>query len=204
MSTVVGWILAHKVLVFLITATTAFGISTIALGVTNTNLASDLDACRDEISTTTSTSVSSSVTPSASTEQSSTTEPTTEAPQEEDMSKYRLSGKVIPVSYDLYIYPDLEAVNFTGKVNIVVNVTEEVDVISLHSNKLTISSVSIDDVEGSFETDDTYELLNIYASNKSRIGVGSKTVTIDFSATMKDKIVGLYHSTYTNEDGEQR
>lgn len=195
MSTFVGWILTHKLLAFLVVASTAFGISTIALGVSNTSLANDLDACRDEISTTSVTST---------TEQSSTTETTTEPPQEEDMSKYRLSGKVLPLSYDLYLYPDLAAGSFTGKVNIVVNVTEEVEAITLHSNKLTISSASIDNVEGSFEVDDAYELLNVYASNKSRIGTGSKNVTIEFGATLKDKIVGFYQSTYTNEDGEQR
>lgn len=198
MTTFVGWILTHKILVFTITAATAFGISTIALGVSNTNLTTDLDKCRDEISSTTS---APSVTTTIS---SSTTETTTEAPQDEDMSKYKLSGSVRPISYDLYLYPDLTTANFTGKVNIVVNIVEEVESITLHSNKLTISSASIDSEEATFDTDDTYELLNIYAANKARISAGNKTLTIEFGSTMKDKIVGLYQSTYTNEDGEQR
>lgn len=197
MTTIVGWILTHKLLLFLITASTAFGISTIALGVSNTNLSSDLDACREEITTESTSSVTSTTV-------SSTTEVTTDPPEQEDMSKYRLSGKVLPASYNLYLYPNLESANFTGKVDIVIDVIENVDAITLHSNKLTISRAFIDNVESTFEVDETYELLNIYASNKSSIGTGKKTLTIEFGATMKDKIVGLYQSTYTNEDGEQR
>ncbi|XP_049821502.1 aminopeptidase A isoform X3 [Aethina tumida] len=46
-----GWILTHKLLIFFIAGTVAFGISTIVLGVDNSNLRSDLDEAKGDSST---------------------------------------------------------------------------------------------------------------------------------------------------------
>lgn len=120
------------------------------------------------------------------------------------MSKHRLSSEVLPKAYDLYLNPELDTGEFTGKVSILVEVLKDVDAIVLNSKMLDVVKVSINNVEGVFETDDAFELLTIYADGKQIIQKGSKTVTIEYRASMKNKIVGLYLSTYNNSEGTRR
>lgn len=120
------------------------------------------------------------------------------------MSKYKLSSEVLPKAYDLYLNPQLDTGEFTGKVSISLEVLKDVDSIVLNSKMLDVVKVSIDNVTGVFETDDAFELLTIYADGKQVIKKGNKTVILEYRASMKNKIVGLYLSTYTNLEGKKR
>lgn len=191
-----AWVLSHKLLVFLIAATTAFGISTIALGVQKSNLTDDLEQCKEaEATTTTSTTTVSSGT--------TTTTTTTEAPSdpnEDDMSKYRLPSGVVPKSYDLYLYPYLDTGKFEGDVTITLDLTEAKNSVVLHSNQLNIASVAIDDKSGTFVVDEKYELLTVYHAENQTIEAGERRLKIHFDGDMTNRIVGLYKSTYVNGD----
>ncbi|CAG9823832.1 unnamed protein product [Phaedon cochleariae] len=163
-----GWLLQHKLLTFLIVATTALGISTTILGVDNTNL-----------------------------RRSTTKSPNT-------MSKYRLPRNVIPLVYDLYLYPNLTTGLFTGKVNVDVKILSETDSINLHSNSLTIDEVKIDSVIGGYTLNPTYELLTITKPDSSLFNVGNTRLQIDFRGDMKNRIVGLYTSSYKSANEDNR
>lgn len=186
--TLLAWVLSNKLLVFLITATTAFGIATITLGVQKSNLSDDLDQCREA--------------------QENTTTTTPEPPSNDedvDMSKYRLPSGIVPKNYDLYLYPYLESGTFEGEVTITLDVTEAKTSVVLHNNKLNITKVSIDDDDdASFDIDDKYELLTVYAGNKQTIGTGERRLKINFEGDMTNRIVGLYKSTYVNENDETK
>lgn len=191
--TIVTWLFTHKLLVCLIAATTAFGISTITLGVQKSNLTDELDECKEALTTTTETTTTT-------TEATTTTDPS----DEDDMSKYRLPAGIVPNSYDLYLYPYLESGTFSGKVTISLNVTETRGSVVLHSNKLNITSASIDGIAGTFEVDENYELLTVFAENQGNIETGVRSLTIEFDGDMTNRIVGLYKSTYTNGNHESR
>lgn len=120
------------------------------------------------------------------------------------MSKYRLNPDVQPTSYDLYLHPKLNDGTFAGRVNIALDILKETNAIAIHSNKLRILSVTIDNVKGNFEIDKEHELLTIYKNDKSGIEQGTRNVTVEYEGNMKNKIVGLYSSTYTNGKGVKR
>ncbi|RZC34562.1 Peptidase M1 domain containing protein [Asbolus verrucosus] len=163
-------------------ATAALGISTIVLGVNNADLKSQLS----ETSTVTEAPVTTTVKP-------------------QDMSKYRLPTSAVPASYDLYLYPDLKTGLFKGKVTAETTLKEATSSVVLHSNKLNVTDVTVDEEVAAFETDDVYELLIVRKRDGAQFSSGSKvTVTINFEGDMKNRIVGLYTSSYTNEEGQKR
>nr|XP_023019130.1 glutamyl aminopeptidase-like isoform X4 [Leptinotarsa decemlineata]XP_023019138.1 glutamyl aminopeptidase-like isoform X4 [Leptinotarsa decemlineata] len=120
------------------------------------------------------------------------------------MSKYRLPTAVRPLVYDLFLYPNLTTGLFTGKVKVDVQVLSNTDRIILNSNSLTINKVQIDSVVGSYCLDPTHELLTISKADEAGFKIGNATIEIDFSGDMKNRIVGLYTSSYKSASGENR
>lgn len=180
---------AHKFLVFFILATSGFLISTIVLGVQNADLNKEIDE-KDELLKLTTTS---------------TTEAPTDAPVTEepiDMAKYRLPTNARPQSYDLYLYPDLVTGLFRGVISADISILETTKEVVLHNNKINIDKVSIDGVQGTFELDEKFELLTIRKNqNGDFVPSNSVNITIEFNGDMKNRIVGLYTSSYTNAQG---
>ena len=176
-----GWLWSHMLLIIFIAATAAFGISTIVLAIDNNDLKDQLDAA-------------STSAPGLTTETPATTEPPT-------MEEWRLPANVIPESYDLILIPDLDTGLFSGTVTITVKVENNGNDIRLHSNKLEIDSVVVDGIDTTHSLDTQHELIII---NKMVSLETSKTheIVIKFNGDMTNRIVGLYQSTYTNEDGE--
>jgi glutamyl aminopeptidase len=186
---------AHKFLVLFIAATAGFGISTIVLGVNNADLRSQLDV----IPTTTTTTTTTTATPPSTTEEPTVTE------NPENMSKYRLPTSAVPAKYDLYLFPDLVYGLFRGKVTAQTNIRETTNEIVMHSNQLNINEVFVNENLGSFEVDQQYELLTVRKTDGSEFSQGSVVnITVDFDGDMKNRIVGLYTSSYTNAVGDVR
>jgi glutamyl aminopeptidase len=186
---------AHKFLVLFIAATAGFGLSTIVLGVNNADLRSQLDV----IPTTTTTPTTTTATPPSTTEEPTVTE------NPEDMSKYRLPTSAVPAKYDLYLFPDLVYGLFRGKVTAQTNIRETTNEIVMHSNQLNINEVFVNENLGSFEVDQQYELLTVRKTDGSEFSQGSVVnITVDFDGDMKNRIVGLYTSSYTNAVGDVR
>ncbi|XP_064214193.1 aminopeptidase A isoform X3 [Tribolium castaneum] len=199
---------------YLSQATTALGISTIVLGVKNADLKTQLEektTTASEVNkttsivTTTTTKIptTTTTTTTTSTTTATTTTTTTEAPP--DMSKYRLPGNAIPTIYDLYLYPDLKTGLFKGKVTAQTDIVATTNEVIMHNNKLNVNQVLIYDQPGTFELDQKYELLTVRKLDGSQFLKGSSVnITVDFDGDMKNRIVGLYKSSYTNPAGEQR
>lgn len=92
----------------------------------------------------------------------------------------------------------------SGKVNIDINVAADTDRVIVHSKDLSIDSVKINNENGIFEIDEQYELLTVKKSDNSNIQLGKANVEIEFSGDMKNRIVGLYTSSYKSANGENR
>ncbi|CAH1381460.1 unnamed protein product [Tenebrio molitor] len=177
-------------------ATAGFGISTIVLGVNNADLRSQLDVIP---TTTTTTTTTTTATPPSTTEEPTVTE------NPENMSKYRLPTSAVPAKYDLYLFPDLVYGLFRGKVTAQTNIRETTNEIVMHSNQLNINEVFVNENLGSFEVDQQYELLTVRKTDGSEFSQGSVVnITVDFDGDMKNRIVGLYTSSYTNAVGDVR
>lgn len=74
----------------------------------------------------------------------------------------------------------------------------------LHSKGLTIDAVKVNDAVGSFELDADYELLTISKTDNSVLNTGNASIEIEFNGDMKNRIVGLYTSSYMGSNGENR
>ncbi|XP_028152016.2 glutamyl aminopeptidase isoform X2 [Diabrotica virgifera virgifera] len=122
----------------------------------------------------------------------------------DQLAKYRLPDTVKPLLYDLYLYPDLKTGLFTGKVNISLEILKETESVSLHSKGLNIANVKVASQPGTFITEKTYDLLNIKRQDNSKFIPGFDNIEIEFNGDMKNRIVGLYTSSYTTSSGEKR
>lgn len=196
---VVGWLLANKLLCLFTLGTVGFCVATIVLAVDNTSLRDELDELKNGAVTTSAPIISTT------TEPLPTTDPTVTTESPDDMSDYRLPENVVPSHYELYLYPDLstDSGDFRGKVVITVTVTETTDTIKLHNNGLTVETVTIDDQPCAYQLDTVHELM-IITPESGPISQGEAEISIEYSGSMLDRIVGLYISSYTNEEEEER
>ena len=111
-----------------------------------------------------------------------------------------------PISYNLYLHPDIDTGIFTGQEKILIDVVEETSQIILHSNKLQITSVytleSGYDVDSySLDTEREFLVINMKTPLQQNTKV---TLAIIFEGQMLNKIVGLYSSTYVTPENEKR
>ncbi|XP_033165698.1 glutamyl aminopeptidase [Drosophila mauritiana] len=122
----------------------------------------------------------------------------------EDTTDYRLPTNLVPTHYELYWHPDLETGNFTGQQRISIKVVEATNQIILHSYLLDITSVYVLNREvEKFELEEERQFLIITLTEELPVDA-SITLGIIFGGQMKDKLVGLYSSTYLNEAGATR
>ncbi|XP_016980391.2 glutamyl aminopeptidase [Drosophila rhopaloa] len=122
----------------------------------------------------------------------------------EDTIDYRLPTALVPTHYELYWHPDLETGSFTGQLRIRIQVVEETNQIILHSYLLNLTSVYVLNREvETFELEEERQFLIITMTEVLPVDA-TITLGIIFNGQMKDKLVGLYSSTYQNEAGATR
>ncbi|KAG1685470.1 Glutamyl aminopeptidase [Nymphon striatum] len=133
-------------------------------------------------------------------------DPQAETPDTEQWHDFRLSHHIIPVHYDLLLIPDIHSENFTGEVNITVNVTESVGTVIIHKYKtLDIFSSWVTSEPGgmSVAVDRSFEYVPnefwVIQMKEELVGGQSYVVHLTFGASLTGSIVGLYKSTYTNK-----
>lgn len=119
---------------------------------------------------------------------------------------YRLPKSVRPTDYQIAIRPDLEAEKFAGSVSIDAIVEDEVAAIVLNSDELEISAATIRIGDGApteceFSLDADLERLTITPA--AAIPPGPVQIDVRFSGVFNDKLIGLYLSRFTDEDGTE-
>jgi aminopeptidase N len=121
-------------------------------------------------------------------------------------NSYRLPKTVTPISYDLYLKPNFGSFEFDGDVRIRVQVQEETDNITLHSNVREIKSVEVRDsasapIEINNTTDSEKHFLTI--SSDTSFETNEYDIRIEFTGDLSDDMNGFYRSSYTI-DGNTR
>nr|XP_023694685.1 endoplasmic reticulum aminopeptidase 1-like isoform X1 [Paramormyrops kingsleyae] len=122
--------------------------------------------------------------------------------------KMRLPETIRPLHYDLRIHPNLTSLDFTGTVEIQLEVLQSTDSIILHSKNLQISKAVL------LESDKRHPLkvLELPAFEQVALVTDALSITsgrryrvrMDFAANLSDSFHGFYKSSYRTRDGEVR
>lgn len=141
---------------------------------------------------------------------SSSTSTASTTPKEPWEREYRIPTTTIPHHYDLYLHPDLEEGDFTGRVTILIGVTSPMSYLVAHVKKLNVTSTSLLKEGGRREEVPLGESFE-YAPNefwvvrpRDTLPPGNYSLTLHFSGTLTGSIVGFYRSMYTTSAGEKR
>ncbi|CAM1326966.1 NPEPPS (predicted), partial [Pycnogonum litorale] len=120
----------------------------------------------------------------------------------------RLPKTVIPVSYDIWLKPNLKTFKFDGKVNVQIEVVEATQSIVLNAVDLEIAKVIVKGADGKEVTAENVTVCNETETATfkflSKLSVGSASLFIDFVGELNDHMKGFYRSSYTAANGEQQ
>ncbi|XP_055743496.1 endoplasmic reticulum aminopeptidase 1b [Salvelinus fontinalis] len=123
----------------------------------------------------------------------------------------RLPETVSPIHYDLLVHPNLTSLDFTGAVQIQLQVFEDTSTIILHSKDLQIAKAELLAPEGPGSLPVPLQVLEYPAfhqlalmSDVLLVRGGMYTVRLEFSANLSDSFHGFYKSSYRTTKGEVR
>ncbi|KAJ8262956.1 hypothetical protein COCON_G00154130 [Conger conger] len=155
---------------------------------------------------------SSSVLSAAATEQSDgenkTPSPRATNGQPFPWDKMRLPETVWPLHYDLFIHPNLTTLDFTGTVQIQLEVLQDTSVIILHSRDLRISKAAL--LESSrilplqVLENPEFQQVALQADGVTFTQGSKCAVYLEFAANLSESFHGFYKSTYRTSQGEVR
>jgi len=126
----------------------------------------------------------------------------------------RLPDTVKPLSYELFVHPNLSTFHFAGNVTMSFSVTKMTDFLLFHIKRMNISSyqlfeMSADGTAGnSVEVVEALECLKLelfYLKLKSSI-LPQKLyqLIVVYSGPLTDSLTGFYRSSYETSSGEKR
>lgn len=118
-------------------------------------------------------------------------------------NRFRLSRNSRPVHYDLELRIDVEEQEFSGAVEITLEVVAETSILDLHYKDMDCRNVKLTDNNEVFELiGDTYdESTEIWKLNFPLMRPGLYQLSIEFNSSIRTDLKGLYMSTYFDESG---
>lgn len=117
---------------------------------------------------------------------------------------YRLPTALLPLHYKILLHPDLKTGQFVGQETITIKVIEATKQIILHSNRLTITNVSVVDLAvGRWKLDSDLQFLIINMMQELTVDA-EIDLTIFFEGYTRKKTIGLYSRTYKTPEGLNR
>lgn len=119
----------------------------------------------------------------------------------------RLPTHLIPLHYDLHLYPELESGLFTGNITAEISALETANYflthikdLEIHDTQLRDGSGSLVDVAKAFEYPE-HEFWVVVPSKE--IPKGNYSLFLQFSGSLTKGITGFYKSTYLNAEGKR-
>ncbi|XP_049545445.1 aminopeptidase N-like [Anopheles darlingi] len=132
---------------------------------------------------------------------------------ERAFDSFRLPNSTVPTHYSLYLDTDIHAgiFDYTGNVQIRINILEATSQIVLHSKRNVITQLHLRNSAGlevpvkGFEFDEEKEFLVINIGTVLQPGSGSYTLDIDFTNSIdRSDQSGFYVSSYQDDQGVTR
>uniref|UniRef100_A0A182P0J6 Aminopeptidase n=1 Tax=Anopheles epiroticus TaxID=199890 RepID=A0A182P0J6_9DIPT len=130
-----------------------------------------------------------------------------------EFDSYRLPNTTVPTHYTLRLDTDIhrEIFDYTGNVQIRINVLEATDQIVLHSSRSEITQLQLRNSAGlkvavkNFEFDEDKEFLVVNVGTILQPNAGTYTLEIDFTNSIaRNDQAGFYRSSYDDDEGVRR
>ena len=116
-------------------------------------------------------------------------------------TSYRLPKNVRPLSYDVYLKSDLQTFEFEGEVKITVEVLENTSEIILHIDKQNISLIRVSEPDTEVnltEVNIDHEKQFLIIKSLSNFSADTEyNISINFTATLSEDMIGFYRSSYS-------
>ncbi|KPP73919.1 hypothetical protein Z043_106955, partial [Scleropages formosus] len=128
-------------------------------------------------------------------------------------NKSRLPNDIRPDHYFLYIHPELASETFMGRVQILVTVLNDTNMIVLHSKGLRVQSVILEDLTSILLEERKLALHMVESHSTEQLAFLSKTtlkterkyqLSITYNSTMSSSFSGLYKASYLMPNGTTR
>ena len=126
----------------------------------------------------------------------------------------RLPAAFKPVSYELFIHPNLSAFHFDGNVTMTFTVSKTTDFVLFHVKTLIITSYELFETSVGGLTGDrvnVVEALECIKLELFHLKLASNILPnrtyqlrVEFSGILTDRLTGFYRSSYKTQSGEKR
>lgn len=130
-----------------------------------------------------------------------------------DETKFRLPNNTIPINYNILLKTDIHAgiFEFFGAVEILFEVVEAGNEITLQHRQMAITKVDLFDAQGTeiieegvlFDSNSDYTEFLIIKPIANLVFGTRYTLKIEYEGTIRDDMGGFYRSSYINADKEQ-
>ncbi|HET9512020.1 MAG TPA: M1 family peptidase, partial [Sphingomonas sp.] len=117
------------------------------------------------------------------------------------LAQGQLPKSVVPVSYDIKIEPDAQAMTFTGSETVNVRVTAPTRTIVLNAADLNVTLASVDGVQVKPMLDPQAQTLTLNLAKP--LTAGAHRVAFVWSGKINTSAAGLFAIDYTNPDGSK-
>lgn len=123
------------------------------------------------------------------------------------MNNFRLNPQIKPKNYKLHLDLDLEQASFAGSADVNIDVGDDTSELILHALDLEIADANIK-TEGSESAIDSWsvnpETETVTFKLTEPLTAGSQPqLKLNFSGNFNSKLVGIYLSTFKDENGEE-
>lgn len=118
----------------------------------------------------------------------------------------RLQSTVVPETYDIRLWVDLDTFQVSGSVNISCSVTSDVTYVAFHAKDMEITThsiyrgtVSVPHDKCDFPEND-FSVFNL----TKPLAPGPITIRLQFNYILREDLAGFYRSSYMNTNGERQ
>ena len=121
----------------------------------------------------------------------------------------RIPKDIRPEHYDLFLYPNLDTLNFCGKVEILIRCFKSTDRIIFHVKNLNTKNIKVlDDKEKEIKVKDVSENkernLMMLQLEKDLKKDAKYRLAMNFDGKLANNMEGFYKSQYKTKDGQKR
>lgn len=130
-------------------------------------------------------------------------------PEKNPWEDFRLPKYIIPLHYDLLLYPNIQNDTFSGNVNITVNVTRNTNFFVVHAYRLVIQDSKVSEyrtgAELAVSRSFLYDPHEYYViETNETVEPGIYKLSFSFYGSLVGSIVGFYKSRYTDRNNQTR